>query len=1587
MSTNFSSRDVRADSEPIAIVGIGCRFPGEASSVKRYWSLLIDEGDALIDVPADRWSMEKFYDPDLAAGKSRVRRGGFLSEPVDEFDASFFGISPREADYIDPQQRLLLEAAFESIEDAGIPVERLAGRVAGVFIGGFTLDYSQLQFAAADRHRSMLHGHTATGVVMTMLANRISHAFDLLGPSMSVDTACSSSLVAVHLACQSIWQGESELAFAGGVNLMLSPNFTITASQGGFLSPTSRSRAFHAEADGYVRGEGCGVVVLKPLRQASADGDRIYAVIRGTAVGQDGHTNGITVPNGKSQERAMRAALRSACIDPETVSFVEAHGTGTPVGDPIEANAIGNVYGVGRGEQRRCLIASVKTNIGHLEAAAGVAGLIKAALVLQHGQVPAHLHLTTINPRIDLPALGLDIPRTLVPLPAAGPLARVAVNSFGFGGTNAHVVLEAAPTPTPPPTAAPMPGLGTVIPLSARSIPSLARVASRLADLIDGGIDPDQVGGALVRRRSQHTHTRAAVVADDPANAQAALRALAVGQPHERLLTTTTVSSARSKLAFVFTGMGPQWWGMGRSLLTGNPVFRDAIERCDTLFTPLAGWSILEELGRDETTSRMAETQVSQPANAALQIGLFELWRALGIEPDAIVGHSAGEVAAAYASGALSLSDAMTVVYHRARLQQRTSGQGRLLAVGLSPEQAAALVPVLAGRLTLAASNGPSAAALVGPEPELLALQHQLQSREVFARLVDGDVPYHGPAMDPLETDLRSCLHGLRPREPHIPMYSTVTGQKLHELAHDAGYWWRNVRQPVLFVDAARALIADGHTVFVELGPNAVLGSAISETLRAARVSGVSVPSLRRKLPDSESMATACAQLYLHGHSPDWPALLPDDGAKLELPTYSWNRDRYWIEDERSRADRIGTLAHSLLGVRAGEATPVWHRVLDGSRPAYLADHHVHGANLYPGAAFVDMAMAAAREEGPAGHYRLQDIIFHAPVALGVSTLTELQTTLIRETGSVEISGRLTPQTPWVRQMSATVTNARGVLAYHGLAAARDRCLDERTVDECYAIFRTGGFDYGPRFRTIAGLWLGADEAVARLDRTALGEADRFGRVDAVLDPVLLDGCFQLLLPLAERRGIPLSSVIPMGVERIEHHQDVKELAGCGVIWAHAQLTRTEDDLVVGDIVATDEHGRVLVEVRGFQVRVLSGDGSVSRQGRHWLYELSWEPQAGTTTEPLSSVAAHDSIAEPTSSGTWIVLADRDGKIAARLREQLGYTGDKIIVIHWPGFDFGEAAGTDTTPVVLVPPDAVVSVDVRGGGPATRDTAALDPRHPAPRVGAITLTGGSAFGLAAAGSVLEWLAEHRPEATTVVPAAALFDLGRGGDFHARPHAELGAEAVRAATDGPVAQGNVGAGTGAVSAEMKGGVGTASTVLPDGTVVAALAVLNSHHPAVDPASGLPYGYSLGATARGDAAWQEFALAAPGEAARVAARERLAASTRDRDTRTPLNTVIGVVATTASLDPGAAYRFAGAGQDGLAVAVRPAHGVADGDTVFAVATGATSAGATPELFAAASNAFARAIVHAVLAAESVTTDSGHIAAYRELYPGIG
>jgi acyl transferase domain-containing protein len=904
--------------EPIAIIGIGCRFPG-ADSPQAFWQLLSNGVDAITEIPADRWNIDEFYDRNPETpGKMNSRYGGFLSQ-VDRFDPHFFGISPKEALLIDPQQRLLLEVAWEALEDAGIVREQLSGSKTGVFVGISTNDYSRIH----PEFDSNPQGYDLTGNCINIAAGRLSYLFNLRGPSLAVDTACSSSLVAVHLACQSIWNQESSMAIASGVNLVLSPIGNIALSKLKALSPDGRCKTFDDSANGYVRSEGAGCIILKPLTQALADNDPIYAVIRGSAINHDGRSKGLTVPYGPAQETLIRQALQQAQVKPNEISYVELHGTGTPLGDPIEAMALGAVLGEGRDAEHPCLVGAVKSNIGHLEAAAGIASIIKMALSLKYQQIPPSLHFNQPNPYIPFDQLSLRVQSSLIPWPKSKYGAKAGVSSFGFAGTNAHVILEGFSSPKP--AQEPTSNFPYLLPLSAHTPAAVQDLAQGYQNLIKGQqLTPEFVQnlcyGASVRRT--HHPYRSAVVVNSPEDLPSCLQTIATAD----ITTQTKQSKRKPKVAFVFSGQGPQWWAMGRELLAQEPVFRAVIEECDTLIQKYAQWSLLTQFTVPESQSRFQETEIAQPALFALQVGLAHLWRAWGIEPKAVVGHSLGEVAAAHFAGVLSLEDAVRLICDRGRLMQQATGNGKMLAVELPASEVEPLLAAWAGKLEIAAINSPTATVISGESNALAAFvtQLQLQHPNIFYKELPVNYAFHSQQMAPFAEALVQQLSHLQPQAGTLAIFSTVTGDKQAGQAFTAEYWGQNLRQTVCFAPALTALIQSGYTQFVEISPHPVLSGYINACCQQQEVDGVVLPSLKRGFGERATLLKTLGTLYTLGHSVNWQLLYPDSCQMVGLPLYPWQRESYWVSESQpqfQKAQPASALLNLLVAGKTEQLT------------------------------------------------------------------------------------------------------------------------------------------------------------------------------------------------------------------------------------------------------------------------------------------------------------------------------------------------------------------------------------------------------------------------------------------------------------------------------------------------------------------------------------------------------------------------------------------------------------------------------------------------------------------------------------------
>lgn len=990
-------RRVEATKEPIALIGIGCRFPGAYGPIA-FWRLLRDGIDAITEVPRERWDARAFYTSRVATpGKMNTRWGGFL-EGVDQFDASFFGIAPREAVHMDPQQRLLLETAWEALEDAGQVAERLAGSATGIFVGLATSEYASLQLSRS----TVLDAYGTTGSALSIAANRLSYFFDFRGPSMTIDTACSSSLVAVHLACQSIWNGECSLALAGGANLILSPAITIGFSQAGATSPQGRCHAFSALADGIVRSEGVGLVVLKPLSEALAHGDEIYAVIRGSAVTQDGRSNGITAPSGPAQEETLQRAYRSAGVSPGRVHYVETHGTGTLLGDPIEANALGHVLAMDRVPGKPCAIGSVKANIGHSEAAAGIASLIKVALALKHRVLPPSLHSSEPNPHIDFSGLQLRVQQSLEPWPDDAQPALAGVSAFGFGGTNAHVVLEEAPpSGREEDTELNPAGRIYLLPLSAHSseaLQSLAQAYKAFLSAEDGReISCQRICETASMRRSHHAY-RLAILAHSREELIERLQAFGQGETRSDGLAGRVFPGQRRKLVFVCSGYGGQWWAMCRDLLKHERVFRTAIAETEELLCEQGlEWSLIEELLAEQSRSRLEgnNIEITQIALFSIQVALAALWRSWGIVPDAVVGHSLGEVAAAQIAGILSLKDAVRVICNRSRLMERRRQQlevsGAMAVLDLPIDEARRVLTAYEDSLSVAVHNAPGSVVLAG---EAVALAEALARSQASWQMLTAPGGGHSPQVDCVKDQLTQALQGLRPQSGTIPMYSTVTGDYQQGKKFDAAYWGLNVRKSVLFAEAMASLSRDGFDVFIELSPLPILSPAILQNLKYLDKEGIVLPSLRRRREDRAVMMKALANLYVQGFRITWEQIYGPATTPVRVPVYTWQRARYWVEEQpahqarsRRRNGRAATeIYHPLLGEHVQSAahagTHLWEMELDAHRFASLGEHRLRGRAFFPPAAYMEMALAAAGQAFGMGPHVLEDVDFEQALAL-----------------------------------------------------------------------------------------------------------------------------------------------------------------------------------------------------------------------------------------------------------------------------------------------------------------------------------------------------------------------------------------------------------------------------------------------------------------------------------------------------------------------------------------------------------------------------------------------------------------------------
>jgi len=1247
----------RTRTEPIAVIGVGCRFPKGANDPDAFWTLLRDGVDGISEVPPARWDVDAFYDPNPGApGKMYTRRAGFIDR-VDGFDPQFFGIAPREALSMDPQQRLLLEVAWEALEHAGQSPARLGGSATGVFVGIGSTDYAQLQTRSGDA--DAIDTYFGSGVSHSIASGRLSYVLGLQGPSLSVDTACSSSLVAVHLACQSLRNGECRLALAGGVNLILSPDGTIATSQARMLSPDGRCKTFDAAADGYVRSEGCGLVVLKRLSDARANGDHVLAVVRGTAINQDGRSSGITAPNGPAQEAVIRDALLKSGLQGSEVDYVEAHGTGTSLGDPIEVRALGAVLGPGRDGAHPLGIGSVKSNIGHLEAAAGIAGFIKMILALDRGEIPPHLHLKTPNPYVPWSELPVRVVSERTPWPAGRRRRIAGVSSFGFSGTNCHLILEEPSAPEAPRAERERPL--HVLALSARTESALGELSARYGERLSMEPAPPWADVCFTANagRSHFPH-RLAIVAGSVEEARQALAGFAAGQEAAGARVGQAPEGGRPEVAFLFTGQGSQYVGMGRELYETQPTFRKALERCDAALRPRLERPLLSVLyPKEGEGSPLDETGYTQPALFALEWSLSELWRSWGVEPSLVLGHSVGEYVAACVAGVFSLEEGLGLVAERGRLMQSLPGGGAMAAVLADEARVMAALVGREGRVSVAAVNGPENVVISGEGSAVREVVELLAKEGLRSKALTVSHAFHSPLMDPILDAFEAAAAGIAHAAPRIGLVSNVTGRMAEPgEMESAAYWRRHVREPVRFSASMRTLHEQGPSVLIELGPRATLLGMGRRCVPEGW--GVWLPSLRRERGDWRQILESLAALYVQGADFDWAAFDRDyPRRRRPQPTYPFQRQRYWLDSatrgarpplQAASAEQGGT-GHPLLGRRLRSALPAvqFESLLGAGAPSYLQDHTFYGRPVCPATAYVEMALKAAEALGP-GQAVLEDLRIEEPLVFADGEVRPVQSILDvggQEGAAFRVSSQGEARQggeSWRLHASARLRLASpdGVAPAEPLADVQARCRDELAASEYYETFRALGVGYGPRFQAIASLWRRDGEALGRL---RLPEALRAEAQLYRVHPVLLDAGFQLLgaaLFSQASRADASDVYMPVGIERLSTLGALPE-----TLWAQTSVSREGEAELRADVSLRDESGRTCVLVQGLRLRRARREALervAPRRCLEWIHELAWLP------EPASPAAS-----DGAGVREWVVLADAGGtgaRLAARLREQ-----------------------------------------------------------------------------------------------------------------------------------------------------------------------------------------------------------------------------------------------------------------------------------------------------------------------------------------------
>jgi len=1219
---------------------MACRFPGEANSPEAFWNVLKNGKDVVTEVSSERWGTNFYQHPNKKEpGKSYTFSAGVLPQ-VDEFDASFFGISPREAAQMDPQQRLLLELTWEALEDGQQIPESLAGSQCAVYIGIASTDYAHRRMDDL----SSLDPYSMTGNTASIASNRISYIYDLHGPSVSVDTACSSSLVALHQACNAIWNGDAPSAITGGVNMLLHPFGFVGFSKASMLSPRGRCRAFDATGDGYVRAEGSAVLFLKPLEDAEADGDPIHAIIVDTGINSDGRTNGITLPSTEGQAKLLQTVYDRAGIAPDELSYVEAHGTGTAVGDPLEAAALAEV--LSRKRKKPLPIGSAKTNLGHLETASGMAGLLKVILSLKNRAIPPSLHFNEPNPHIDFEGDQLSVVTTLTPLKTTKKPLLMGVNSFGFGGANAHVIVEeyrVKPAKKPSNKIQKKGGGGdttndiTNMPLflSAHNTTALKAMAGQYRDLLhQEGISFNDVALSTYKNKQQLKYGLA-VHADKIEDVIECLHAYSQGELHTGATATSKLDVSdkcfldennrkSAKLALVFSGNGSQWQGMGCELLASEPLFLKSVKEIDALLKKYDDISLIDEFKASSEESRLEETEIAQPLLFALQVGIIRVLESKGLYADAVIGHSVGEVAAAWAAGILSLEDAVRVIYQRSHAQGKTKGAGRMAAAAMGELEITLVLKELGveADVCIAGVNSPKSVTLSGSLKSLEKIGVYFEEKELFYRLLDLDYAFHSSAMDPVKGNIIDSLQGLKLKKAKRNFYSTVAGKVLKTKSLGADYWWRNIRQPVMFASAMDSLLVDGYQVFLEVGPHPVLRTYVNECAREYETPIQAIPALKRKRESKIALLNSLYNCYLAGCKLDKnTAFSSDHGLKsnarpdaiyhsVNLPHYPWQKEKHWYTLTAEGYDLVNRRRdHPLLGYRLKDHESSWENQVDTALLSYLNDHVVDGGAIFPAAAYVEMALAASsewfgdagNEDAPEGHWEIENLEIRAPIVLDHSKVIRFK--LFSKDGNFIISSRdrLTDN-PWTENVVGRLVGktSRKVPEKFLLETSIKNSEQTITSEGHYKLTEAVGLSYGSTFRGIDEVWISSTNSAsansASANRVSVKKGTELSAIarlklpaelteetaDYLLHPAMLDAGFQVLVDVfaSKIEQGRQAALIPVQIGKLYYYHDMGDLSYLSV-----NIIKQSPQSVLANYLLLDSKGEILAELLNCRFR------------------------------------------------------------------------------------------------------------------------------------------------------------------------------------------------------------------------------------------------------------------------------------------------------------------------------------------------------------------------------------------------------------------